>query len=177
MAEINTGKKGAPRVDLTAMVDLGFLLITFFMLSTTMNKPKTMEIIKPAKETEDPPEIKKSKTLTLLLAERNKVLWYVGADDDALNIEMDSADFSKEGIRKVILRRQKEVAQKWGNKDELIVLIKSMPTAKYKNMVDILDEMNITDTKKYALVEMDGLDSLIAYGSGAAPPPAPSGSN
>jgi biopolymer transport protein ExbD len=167
MAEINTGKKGSPRVDLTAMVDLGFLLITFFMLVTTFSKPKTMEIIKPAKpeNEEDQPAIKQSKTLSLLLAERDQVYWYVGTEGDPTNIQLDSADFSKEGIREVILRRQKEVAQQWGDKNELIVIIKSMPTAKYKNMVDILDEMNITDTKKFALVEMDGLDSLIAYGN------------
>jgi biopolymer transport protein ExbD len=166
VAEINTGKKGAPRVDLTAMVDLAFLLITFFMLVTTFSKPKTMEIIKPAKpeNEEDQPPIKQSKTLSLLLGERDKVLWYVGADDDLANIQLDSADYSKDGIRKVILRRQQEVERQWKDKNELIVLIKAMPTARYKNMVDILDEMNITGTKKFALVDMDGLDSLIAYG-------------
>lgn len=164
MAEINTGKKGAPRVDLTAMVDLAFLLITFFMLVTTFSKPKTMEIIKPAKEDnpEDRPEIKQSKTLSLLLGERDKVLWYIGGEDDATDIQLDSADFSKDGIRKVLLRRQQEVARQWGSKDSLIVLIKAMPTSKYKNMIDILDEMNITATKKFALIEMDGIDSLIA---------------
>lgn len=158
------GKKGSPRVDLTAMVDLGFLLITFFMLSTTMSKPKTMEVNKPEKldEQDKQPPVKKSKTLSVLLGERDKVYWYVGADDDA-TIEMDSVDFSPTGIRKVILRRQNEVAQKFGDKDQLIVLIKSMPTSKYRNLVNILDEMNITDTKRYAIVEMDDVDSTIMH--------------
>jgi biopolymer transport protein ExbD len=98
MAEMNTSdsgshkkgskkvrtKKMSTRVDLTAMVDLGFLLITFFMLATTMNKPKTMEVNKPAKEDkkdekEEPP-IKMSKTATLMLGARNRCYTYVSPD-------------------------------------------------------------------------------------------------
>ena len=175
MAEMNTGKKGSPRVDLTAMVDLGFLLITFFMLATTMAKPKTMEVNKPAKpeDQEEEPPVKKSKTLSVLLGENDKVYWYVGADN-ATNIEMDSVDFSKNGIRKIILRRQKEVEAQWGNREELIVLIKSMNTAKFRSMVSILDEMSITDTKRYAIVETDAVDTLIMrqVGQGLTPRPA-----
>jgi biopolymer transport protein ExbD len=187
MADIQTGKgKGSPRVDLTAMVDLGFLLITFFMFTTTLNKPKTMEIQKPAKPdnpVEEPP-IKQSRTLSILLGEQDKVYWYVGADD-AENIELDSADFSSgnSGIRKVILRRQEEVKAMYGstvtpekpNNDKLVVIIKSMPTAKYRSMVNIMDEMNITDTKIYAIVDLDRVDSMIMkqVGQGVKYPTAP----
>ncbi len=163
MAEINTGKKGAPRVDMTPMVDLGFLLITFFILATTLSKPKAMQIIKPAKaeNEKDQPPLKKSKSLSLLLGEQDKIYWYVGSDESGAGLTVDSTDFSKTGIRKVILQRQQEVAQQWGDKDQLVVLIKSMPTAKYKDMVDILDEMNITHTKQYALVDLDKNDTTI----------------
>ena len=134
MAEMNTSdggghkkgskkvrtKKMSTRVDLTAMVDLGFLLITFFMLATTMNKPKTMEVNKPAKEDkldekEEPP-IKMSKTATLMLGARNKVYAYVSPDeiDASTELTMDSLDYSPTGLRKFIQRRQKEVQEQWG---------------------------------------------------------------
>jgi biopolymer transport protein ExbD len=165
MASIETGKKGAPFVDMTPMVDLGFLLITFFMLATTFSKPKTMEIIKPAKneDDKDAPPLKKSRSLSILLGERDKVYFYVASDEDLAqgNLKVDSADFSAKGVRGVIRNRQDEVAQQYGNKDTLVVLIKSMPTAKYKNMVDILDEMRITGVKSYALVDLDKLDTTI----------------
>ena len=163
MAEINTGKKGAPRVDMTPMVDLGFLLITFFILATTLSKPKAMQIIKPAKaeNEKDQPPLKKSKSLSVLLGENHKVYWYVGSDEAGAGLSVDSTDFSRTGIRKIVLQRQSEVAQQWGDKDQLVVLIKSMPTAKYKDMVDILDEMKITNTKQYALVDLDKNDTTI----------------
>ena len=165
MASIDTGKKGAPFVDMTPMVDLGFLLITFFMLATTFSKPKTMEIIKPAKneDDKDAPPLKKSRSLSVLLGERDKVYFYVATDEDlaAGNLKVDSADFSTKGVRGVIRNRQDEVAQQYGSKDTLVVLIKAMPTAKYKNMVDILDEMRITGVRSYALVDLDKLDTTI----------------
>ncbi len=165
MASIETGKKGAPFVDMTPMVDLGFLLITFFMLATTFSKPKTMEIIKPAKneDDKDAPPLKKSRSLSILLGERDKVYFYVATDEDLAkgNLKVDSADFSTKGVRGAIRNRQEEVAQQYGSKDTLVVLIKAMPTAKYKNMVDILDEMRITGVRAYALVDLDKLDTTI----------------
>jgi biopolymer transport protein ExbD len=160
-------KKQSTRVDLTAMVDLGFLLITFFMLATTFNKPKTMEINMPDKDKnliEKQPPLKASKSLTVLLGERDKIYTYI----DPENPVVDSTDFSKEGIRATILKRQTDVEAQWGNKDELVVLIKSMPKARYKNLVDILDEMAITSTKRYAIVELDKNDQNIMQLSGAA---------
>lgn len=187
MAEMNTSdsgshkkgskkvrtKKMSTRVDLTAMVDLGFLLITFFMLATTMNKPKTMEVNKPAKEDkedkkEEPP-IKMSKTATLMLGARNRCYTYVSPDaiDANTEITMDSVDYSPTGLRKFIQRRQKEVQEQWGDKDQLFVMIKPLPGSNVKNIVDVLDEMTINDVKRYAILEAnDPIDSLIALRTG-----------
>src|SRR5688572_17253262 len=125
-------KKMSTRVDLTAMVDLGFLLITFFMLATTFNKPKTMEVNKPAKEEEDKkdePPIKMSKTATLLLGNNDKIYAYVSPDEiDVSNeLTLDSIGYGPDGLRKFIQRRQKEVKAQWGDQDELFVMIKPLP--------------------------------------------------
>jgi biopolymer transport protein ExbD len=156
-------KKMSTRVDLTAMVDLAFLLLTFFMLTTTFNKPVAMQVNMPAKPDPNdpkPPELKQSKVLTLILGPNDRVYWYTGIDD----ITADSTDFSKEGVRERILTRQKEVAAEHGSKDSMVCLIKPMPNSRYKNMVDILDEMDITETKRYAIVELNRLDSMVVFG-------------
>lgn len=163
-------KKQSTRVDLTAMVDLGFLLITFFMLATTFSKPKAMEVNKPAKDKDkqekDLPEIKQSKTYSIVMGKNDMLYCYTGASDDT-NIKVDSTFFSRSGIRAMIQQRQKEVQQQWGNKDELFVMIKPLPDAKYRNMVDILDEMAITGVKRYAIIdEFSDIDKLIAAQSG-----------
>lgn len=162
-------KKASTRVDLTAMVDLGFLLITFFMLATTFNKPKAMEVNKPAKEDNQEVEekpIKQSKTYAIVLGKRDMVYCYVGADD-ATSVNVDSVTFSRTGLRSMIIDRQKAVQQQWGDKDELFVMIKPLPESKYRNMVDVLDEMAITGVKRYAIIDdFNGIDSLIATGSG-----------
>lgn len=166
-------KKMSTRVDLTAMVDLGFLLITFFMLATTMNKPKTMEVNKPAKEKEEDkekePPIKMSKTATLMLGARDKLYAYVSPDeiDAGTEISLDSMDYSPSGLRKFIQRRQREVQEQWGDKDQLFVMIKPLPASTVKNIVDVLDEMTINDVKRYAILEPnDPIDSLIALQTG-----------
>lgn len=185
MAEMNTsgggghkkgrkvrGKKMSTRVDLTPMVDLGFLLITFFMLATTFNKPKTMEVNKPAKEDidkKDEPPIKMSKTATLMLGKGDKIYAYVSPDEIDANteFELDSIDYSPKGLRKFIQRRQREVAAQWGNKDDLFIMIKPLPSSSFKNIVDALDEMTINDVKRYAILEPnDPIDSLIALRGG-----------
>ncbi len=182
MAEMNTSepggkshgkkkrrtKKASTRVDLTAMVDLGFLLITFFILATTFSKPKTMEVNKPAKEddkkVEEPP-IKMSKTVNFMMGSGDKLYWYVSPDaiDATTTIEMDSIDYSPNGLRRIIKKRQAEVAAQWGNKDDLFVMIKPLPSSRLKNTVDMLDEMTINDVKRYAILEpTDPIDSLVA---------------
>jgi biopolymer transport protein ExbD len=163
-------KKASTRVDLTAMVDLGFLLITFFMLATTMNKPKAMEVNKPAKDKEkdkeELPEIKQSKTYSIILGKNNMAYCYTGADDDA-NVKVDSTFFSRAGLRAMIKQRQNEVQQQWGDKDELFIMIKPLPDSKYRNMVDILDEMAICGVKRYAIIdEFNSIDEGIGAKSG-----------
>lgn len=167
------GKKMSTRVDLTAMVDLGFLLITFFMLATTMNKPKTMEVNKPAKEEneekEKEPAIKMSKTATLLLGDNNKLYAFVSPDQIDLEqeLEIDSIDYSPRGLRKFIQRRQKEVGEQWGDPELLFVMIKPLPASSVKNIVDVLDEMTISEVTRYAIMEPnDPIDSLICVMTG-----------
>ncbi|TAE19818.1 MAG: biopolymer transporter ExbD [Bacteroidetes bacterium] len=167
MAEIDTGggKKVSTKVDMTPMVDLGFLLITFFMLTTTMSKPKTMEINMPDKtedKKKDKIEVKESHTLTLLLDKDNKIFWYRGMlkPDKSLD-ELTKTDFKT--IRKTLLDLKKEIGSVVNSKTKktewaIVVVIKLTDRAKYRNMVDILDEMNITDIQKYAIVDLAEAD-------------------
>ena len=153
-------KKISTRIDLTAMVDLGFLLITFFMLTTTFNKPKTVEVNMPIKDnTVVPPEIAASEALTLILAENDSIYYYVGAEKPQASI----TNYSREGIRNVILNQQEIVRQQSKNHDSqrLTVLIKAKDATKYKNMVAILDEMTITGITRYAILDYTPADSLI----------------
>jgi biopolymer transport protein ExbD len=177
MAEMNTperssqGPRRAPksstRVDLTAMVDLGFLLITFFMLASAFQKPKAMEVNKPAKEfTGDQDDIKVSKTLTLVAGKGDRVYCYTGTDSET-GFKVDSLSFSRQELRKRIIQRQQEVKAQWGHQDELFVSLKFFPKSKYRNMVDLLDEMKICGVKRYAIVdEWNEMDGMIAANSG-----------
>lgn len=160
MAEINTGdggkgkkggkksKKMSTKVDMTPMVDLAFLLITFFMLTTTFNKPQTMEVNMPDKtEDNQTMDLKESKALTLILGEDNKIYWYVGVLDPKLEV----TDYSDKGVRKLLQKKKDEV-------QDLVVIIKAVDKARYKNMVDMLDEMHISEIKRYAIVDITSVD-------------------
>ena len=167
MSEIASGKKGVPSIDMTPMVDLGFLLIAFFMLATTLAKPKAMELIKPAKRDindPDPIKVNKKRVLSILLGENNKAYFYQIAEEELAaggGLKVDSADFSSGGVRGTIMERRKLVGEVPGlTPDSIIVLIKGAPKAKYKNMIDIMDEMRITNSR-YALVDRDKIDTII----------------
>jgi len=171
MAELNTGdgggkkgdgkvrsKKSNSKVDLTAMVDLAFLLITFFMLTTTLSKPQSMSLGLPDKEDKPDPKnqvkVDENRTMTILLGDNDKLVRYVGL----LATPVDGGapkDFSygKDGIRKELLSRKKLVLEYTGNKDKgMIVIIKPSKKSNYRNLVDILDEMAIADVPTYAIV-------------------------
>jgi biopolymer transport protein ExbD len=140
---------------MTPMVDLGFLLLTFFILTTTFAKPQTMEISMPVKPKteEEQSKLKASNALTLLLGENDKVYWYAGLPDAPTAPGVQATNYSANGVRKVLLDRK--------NNKDLVVLIKPMEKSRYKNMVDVLDEMNITESNKYAIVDVDPRDEKL----------------
>lgn len=189
------GKKMSTRVDFTPMVDLGFLLITFFMLTTSMNKPKTMEINMPVKDEqiteENKTKVKASQAITVLLTENNKIVYYFINETTGEPETPVITDFSKGGIRATLLTKNRELFEKGGyknfdsipiykemyrmnkideatmranisaiknNKDGLIVVIKADDKAKYKNLVDILDEMLICNIGRYAIVDITDVE-------------------
>ncbi len=156
-------KKMSVRVDLTPMVDLGFLLITFFMLATNLSKPRIMALAVPDRPAGDPPELAGSKVLTLLLGANDKVYCYEGID----NPKLDSTDYSATGLRKVVLDKMERVQQRWGlenyvdsrtgdpKKGSLLnVVIKPAPGSRYGNLVDALDEMAVCRVRYYTLLDI-----------------------
>lgn len=166
---VKKGKKLSTRIDLTPMVDLGFLLITFFMFTTTLAKPKTMEINMPYKDKnltdEDKNKIKKSVALTVLLSKNHRVYYYEGiADDPEHQPEYKVTGFKqKDGIRDVIINKKKMVddLKRSGAltaKDQATVLIKPDSTSTYSDLVNMLDEMNINDVKVYAIIDISTIE-------------------
>jgi biopolymer transport protein ExbD len=158
-------KKMSTRIDFTPMVDLGFLLITFFMLTTTLAKPQIMALVLPEKDVkkDDLEPVKESKVLTLLLGANDKVYYYEGITNPTL----DSTDYSAEGMRKVILNKMDKVKAQWGTEKYndhktgeekqgsfLTVLIKPTKDARYKNYVDALDEMHICNVRYYVPLDI-----------------------
>ena len=135
-------KKQSTKVDLTAMVDLAFLLITFFMLTTSLSKPLAMDIAKPDKDEKNDDnklELRASQTMTILLGKNNKVAWYMG--------EAGKSTPTIEGfidIRTSLLKNKDNVKKTTGK--DIIVIIKPAKGSTYKNFVDIMDELNITKT-------------------------------
>jgi biopolymer transport protein ExbD len=180
-------KKHSTRIDMTPMVDLMCLLITFFMLTTAFSKPKVMVITMPEKDTPEDknrPESPKNRTLNILLTEGHKVYYYIGIADPKKPAEMPQlvkTDFSKDGIRKFLLIKNKDLftkiaeyrdkrvtgktvvadttadsaVKKMKKEDQKgpIVLIKADEKAKYKDIVDIIDEMAICNIASYAVVD------------------------
>lgn len=161
MAQVDTGggKKGAPHVDMTPMVDLGFLLITFFMLTTTFNKPKAMEVNMPDKEQQkdkqEEMEVPASRTTTVILGEDDKIYYYHGVNEGAP--ELNETNYSDAGIRRVLLDKKGKVAKP-------IIIIKPMNASRYVNLIDILDEMTITGMKQYAIVDITPEDVALVKG-------------
>lgn len=163
-------KKMSTRVDLTPMVDLAFLLIAFFMLTTTLGKSVAMDLNMP-KPTENESEktvVKESKVLNLILDKENKIWYYNGTTV----LGLKTTDYSPEGLRQIILDKHKFVDSKFGRDDkgdvQTIVLIKPLEESSYNNLVDVLDEMDITKTKIYSIQKPVDLE-MEAIANGGTP--------
>jgi len=198
-------KKGSAHIDMTPMVDLMCLLLTFFMLTTAFSKPKVMEIVLPEKirkdEKVEPPKIAESRTLNIILGPEDKVYWYPGKADPASPPPLQETDFSATGIRQVLLDRNRALFKKIDEfekkvisgeieikRDSLqaaikqlktdddtgpIVLIKAYKTSKYRNFVDIIDEMSIVGIARYTFTDISWLEEgMVNTSLGIAPPPA-----
>ena len=208
-------KKHSTVIDMTPMVDLMCLLITFFMLTVAFSKSKVMDIILPEKiqknEKVEPPKIADSRTLNIILGPNDKVYWYPGKADPASPPPLQETDFSDKGIRQVLLERNKALFDKIGEfekkvlkgeivikstekitqKDSIasiikqikkdddtgpIVLIKAYKTSKYKNFVDIIDEMSIVGIARYIFTDINWVEEgmvLTALGGSPAAAPKP----
>ena len=175
-------KKFSIRVDFTPMVDMNMLLITFFMLCTSMSKPQTMEISMPRKDLlneQEQNKVKASKAMTILLGKEGKVYYYMGEPDYENPDMVQETDFSPNGLRAILLGRNqivmqkiRELKQKKENleitneeylkesaeirkeKDSPVILIKATDFANYKNLIDVLDEMQICNIGRYAIMDV-----------------------
>jgi biopolymer transport protein ExbD len=185
-------KKHSTHIDMTPMVDLMCLLITFFMLTTAFSKPKVMEITMPEKDIKPDPKtqtkVQADRTYNILLTGDNKIYWYLGLADPKKPPlpELNKTDYSKDGIRKFLLEKNKNVFKsvealktkvikgelvmadstlnrkikelKRADHKAPIILIKADDKAKYKNIVDIIDEMAICNVASYAVVDISPVE-------------------
>jgi biopolymer transport protein ExbD len=178
---VKKAKKLSTRVDMTPMVDLGFLLITFFIFTATMNEPTAMDLNMP-KDTDKEDEQTKTKqsgALTVMLGKDNKVYYYEGelTNENASQIFQQT---TYKGIREEIIKKKNSViaayrtdaaceekAKKEGKKvsdckqQDFFVVIKPDPESTYKNAVDMLDEMTINDVKRYALMKISDTEKQL----------------
>jgi len=164
---VKKSKKLSTRVDLTPMVDLGFLLITFFIFTTTMSQPTAMKLYLPkdADKPEDQNKAKESGVITILLGKDGNVFYYEGQlDNTASNFK--STTFKE--IRNVLLNKKARTPEK-----DLVVVLKPSEECTYGNVVDILDEMAINVLKRYALVDISSIEAQLIKASEAANTAAP----
>ena len=150
-------KKQSTRVDLTPMVDLGFLLITFFVFTTTMSQATAMNMNEPKDDPNNQLKVKNSGVMTLLLGRNNQVYYYFGElSPTNASAQFKSSNFKD--IRQVILDKKKSTPI-----GDLMYIIKSDKEATFKNAIDVLDEMSINEVPPghYAEVEMSDTESQL----------------
>lgn len=155
-------KKQSTRVDMTPMVDLGFLLITFFMFTTTFSKPNVMDLGLPAKpkdESKKPKDIviDLSNSISLIIGKDNRI-FYHQLDKEGLNEStLQETTYDKDGITKVIEDAKKRAR----DVTKFTVIIKPTDDAVYKNFVDVLDEMAVTKSEQYGVTDIKDWEKAI----------------
>ena len=169
MAEIETKRstekkkrfnKKSTRVDLTPMVDLGFLLLTFFVFTTALSTPKAMDLMTPKDNVKDKNDLVcESCVLTVLLDKNNRIKYYEGAVENHPIVK--ETGFAPNQIRSVLMQKKAEVIKVRGGKDQFILIIKASAASNFKNFVDITDEVTICQIKKYYIDELTNADKKI----------------
>jgi len=183
-------KKISVHVDFTPMVDMNMLLITFFMLCTSLSKPQTMEISMPSNDKditeEQQSKVKESQAITLILAGDDKVYYYFGLPNFTDYNSLIASSYDADGIRKLLLSRNREAVAKINvlkqkkldlkiseedykkqvsdiktDKTTPVVIIKASDEATYKNMIDALDEMQICNIGKYVIDKFSASDKFL----------------
>jgi biopolymer transport protein ExbD len=163
---VKKAKRMSTRIDMTPLVDLGFLLITFFIFTTTMSSPSTMDLFMP-KDTDKEEELNKAKesgALTIMIGADNHLYYYEGKlAPDGSNFQ--STNFKE--IRNVIIKKKRSTPI-----EDLVVVIKPNEEATYKNTVDMLDEMTINEIKRFALVDISPVENALVHQTEGTPVPA-----
>jgi len=149
------------RVDLTALVDLAFLLITFFILTKTLQKARSLPLVMPPPG--QPEAVAASTTMTICLGKNNKAVYFVGMPQKPLTTPKVVAAGSN--IRQVIIQTAKQITAATGK--NMFVIISPSDHSVYKNMVNTIDEMNITGVTSYAIAQIphEGIALLKAKGA------------
>ena len=199
MAEVqekgDKGKKGKQKkmsihIDFTPMVDMNMLLITFFMLCSTLNKPQTMEISMLSRDKvaeEEQTKVKESQAITLILDADDAIYYYQGIPDYDNYQTLQPTNYTADGLRSVLIAQNRKVvdgmqklkkekldkkitqeqfeeqaAELKKDKSAPVVMIKATDDASYKNLIDVLDEMQICSIARYAIVDItDGDEYLL----------------
>ena len=163
---VKKAKKMSTRIDMTPLVDLGFLLITFFIFTTTMSTPSTMDLFMP-KDTDKEEEQNKAKesgALTIMMGANDHLYYYEGKlAPDASNFT--STNFKE--IRNVIIKKKRNTPI-----EDLVIVLKPNEEATYKNTVDMLDEMTINEIKRFALVDISEVENQLVHTTEGTPMPA-----
>jgi biopolymer transport protein ExbD len=159
------GKKLSTRIDMTPMVDLAFLLLTFFLLATTFIKPQVMQLVLPEKnqDTSNQPKVNEKNVMSIVLDANNKIYWYVGLT----TAQVHETTYKSDGLRKILVDQVKP-------NDKMVVLVKPSDTSTYENLVDTLDELTINEVSRYVLDKYSDDDKALiqAFTGGGATPAA-----
>jgi biopolymer transport protein ExbD len=154
---IRKSKKHSTRVDLTPMVDLGFLLITFFVFTTSLSTPTAMRLILP-KDTKDSSFTAANKTISLLLTGSNTIYYYNG--DSVNNMHVTT---SANEIRNILQQKKARVQQQYNDAGEMVALIKPTDDCTFSNLVNTLDEMQINVIKRYVLINASEVEKSMMH--------------
>lgn len=143
-------KQLSTRIDLTAMVDLAFLLITFFILTTTLSKPKVFNVTMPDTSIPESKIIVSEKSTMTIVLGNNKAVSYLGMTEKPVTAPKIT-DYGKD-LRQNIIELRKQVKANTGK--EMFVIIKASDHSVYENFVNALDEMHISGTTGYAIEDI-----------------------